>query len=130
MTEGDGMRFTDAVLRCLGQFATFSGRSGRHEFWWFALFAALVALGLTIAAGEAPPLAPLTPLLGICLVPPLAAVTVRRLHDIGLSGRVALIALVPGVGALALAVLLARRGENHANRFGDDPRYVIWAIAV
>ncbi|MDT8344101.1 MAG: DUF805 domain-containing protein [Thermohalobaculum sp.] len=124
------MRFTDAVLRCLGQFATFSGRSGRHEFWWFALFAAMAALGLMLAADEVPGLAPLAQLLGLGLVPPLAAVTVRRLHDTGLTGPVALIALVPGVGTFALAVLLARRGESHANRFGDDPRYVIWAIAV
>lgn len=130
MTEGEGMRFTDAVLRCLGNFATFSGRSGRHEFWWFALFVAMMALGLMLAADQAPMLAPLAQVLGICLLPPLAAVTVRRLHDLGLNGLVALAALVPGVGALALAVLLARRGESHANRFGDDPRYVIWAIAV
>mgnify|MGYP006300608017 FL=1 len=35
------MGFQDAVRTCLGNYATFSGRAPRAEFWWFAVFVLL-----------------------------------------------------------------------------------------
>ena len=32
------MDFVQAIKSCLGQYATFSGRATRSEFWWFFLF--------------------------------------------------------------------------------------------
>lgn len=42
------MDFQTAVRSCLTQYATFEGRAGRAEFWWFALFVFLgrLILGL------------------------------------------------------------------------------------
>ena len=36
------MDFVQAIKSCLGQYATFSGRATRSEFWWFFLFQVLV----------------------------------------------------------------------------------------
>ncbi|MCF0234030.1 MAG: DUF805 domain-containing protein [Thermoguttaceae bacterium] len=46
-------------------------------------------------------------------------VSVRRLHDIGLSGWALLIGLIPGIGELAIFVLLYLvPGQPHANGYG------------
>jgi len=123
------MRFWDAVASCLSHYAVFAGRAGRHEFWWFAGFSGLALLGLAVAAAEMPAFVPAAQALALGLIVPLAAVTVRRLHDTGRSGALAFLVLVPAIGAVALAILLSRRGEAGENRFGDDPRYTIFAIA-
>ncbi len=49
---------------------------------------------------------------------PAWAVTIRRLHDIGKSGWVGLVALVPFVGAIVLVVWLAREGDLGPNAYG------------
>ena len=38
------MDFVQAIKSCLGQYATFSGRASRSEYWWFFLFQVLVML--------------------------------------------------------------------------------------
>jgi uncharacterized membrane protein YhaH (DUF805 family) len=52
---------------------------------------------------------------------PTLAVSVRRLHDIGLSGWWYLIVLVP-FGALVLTVLAIIDSQAGANRFGPNPK--------
>ncbi|WP_436280732.1 DUF805 domain-containing protein [Rhizobium sp. LjRoot258] len=37
------MSFTEAVLSVFSKYAVFSGRAGRPEFWWFALFNVITA---------------------------------------------------------------------------------------
>jgi uncharacterized membrane protein YhaH (DUF805 family) len=69
---------------------------------------------------------------GFAMVPlivPLIAVTVRRLHDLGLSGwwLVALpigaaIPAVDGLVPFAHMIVMALPGRKGTNRFGDDPR--------
>ncbi len=36
------MTYNSAVKSVLSQYATFSGRSRRSEYWWFALFSLIV----------------------------------------------------------------------------------------
>ena len=40
------MDFVSAVKSCFAQYAGFSGRAPRSEFWWFALF----QLGVLVSA--------------------------------------------------------------------------------
>ena len=115
------MSFAAAVGACLTDFATFSGRSRRSEYWWFQLFSFLV----TVAAGL------VDLLLGssyvmlvtiLVLLLPGLAVTVRRLHDTGRSGWWIVASLVPLVGLLLFAFTLQ---DSHAfgNKFGPSPKY-------
>lgn len=100
------MRFTEAVKNCAYyKYARFKGRSSRSEFWWFFLayfacnallivFAALVpSLGSAAIGGFA--------LVSIC---PYAAALVRRLHDVGLSGRWVAAVFLLSLATSALAV--------------------------
>jgi uncharacterized membrane protein YhaH (DUF805 family) len=52
---------------------------------------------------------------------PVVAVTVRRLHDIGMSGWWALLLLVPYIGGLIVLVFTLLPGQPHANAHGPAP---------
>ncbi len=119
---GGSLGFPDAVRSALTQYATFTGRARRAEYWWFALFnlaASLVAAVIDAAIGF--PLFQLV--VGLGLLVPSLAVGVRRLHDTGRSGWWMLIGLVPLVGAIVLLVFFLTDGERGANRWGPSPKY-------
>lgn len=89
------MDFVSAVKSCLGQYATFSGRAVRSEFWWFFLFQIIVVVVASFVSELAANLASLALLL------PALAVGARRLHDIGRSGWWQLLTIT-GIGFLVL----------------------------
>ena len=108
------MNFTAAVTYCLKNYATFSGRGARSEYWWFVLaifLASFVAsfLGDMVSAIVS---------LGL-LVPSLSA-GARRLHDMGKSGWFQLIWLVPLIGWLLLIYWMVQPSEG-PNRWGAAP---------
>lgn len=74
------MTFTSAVSYCLSNYATFSGRASRSEFWWFYLFQFLlgIILGLLLPEG-------LVFLAMLALVVPSLACSTRRLRDANYS---------------------------------------------
>ncbi len=53
---------------------------------------------------------------------PSIAVTIKRLHDIGWTGVLILLALIPIGNIVILIVSLFVPGDRGANRFGPDPR--------
>lgn len=126
------MGFGEAVATCFRKYVDFQGRARRSEFWFFRLFLALgyVALFVIMVAfsGDKQP-APNIPaaisvtlffvfLLAVFL--PDLAVSVRRLHDVGHSGWMYLIAFVP-FGAIVLLVFFCQEGTRGDNRYGADP---------
>ncbi|MBA8794642.1 uncharacterized membrane protein YhaH (DUF805 family) [Friedmanniella endophytica] len=111
-----------AVRRALRKYAVFHGRASRREFWWWCLaqvicFAVIEALTLSIGAATAdaagtsqsPLLAlPLT-LLGLWVlgtIVPSIAVSVRRLHDAGHTGKLYLLNLLNAFGFVGAVVVL------------------------
>ena len=42
------MNFITAIKTCFRKYADFSGRASRSEYWYFALFIALVSTALTM----------------------------------------------------------------------------------
>lgn len=89
------MDFVSAVKSCLGQYAGFSGRAVRSEFWWFSLFQ-IVVMVIASFLGEA-----VSSIVSIALLLPAFAVGARRLHDVGRSGWWQLLTLT-GIGVLVL----------------------------
>ncbi|MDY0106928.1 MAG: DUF805 domain-containing protein [Giesbergeria sp.] len=89
------MDFFQAIQSCLGQYATFSGRASRSEFWWFFLFQVLVMAATSLLGDVAYGLA------SLALMLPALAVGTRRLHDIGRTGWWQLL-LLTGIGFLVL----------------------------
>ncbi|MDA8262802.1 MAG: DUF805 domain-containing protein [Actinomycetota bacterium] len=107
-----------AVRSVLGQYATFSGRASRAEYWWYSLASAVALLALTYLLGGSRLGDLLIVLVDLGLFLPGLAVTVRRLHDTGRSGGWIFITLVPLVGAIVLIVMMASRGDAANNSYG------------
>tara|TARA_B100000768_G_scaffold112794_1_gene104442 strand:+ start:96 stop:467 length:372 start_codon:yes stop_codon:yes gene_type:complete len=118
-------------LKALNQYADFNGRARRKEYWMFFLFnmvfAALASL-IDIAAGTANLDSGSGLFQGIyslaVLIPGLA-VGVRRLHDVGKSGWMLLIALIPIIGAIWLLVLMVTDSKEGTNKWGENPKNVM-----
>lgn len=136
-----GAGIGDAVKRFFKKYATFTGRASRSEYWWWTLVNAVVltVLGIwTITAavgsvntvtGELEGTSFLFPyaligLWGLATLVPGIALTVRRLHDGGFTGWLFLLALVPGLGGLALLVLALMPSKPEGARYdAGAPQY-------
>ncbi|KQX77889.1 MULTISPECIES: DUF805 domain-containing protein [Streptomyces] len=108
-------------LDVLKNYAGFSGRARRKEYWMFALFNAIVAVVLLAIGFAIESQIPYGIYMLAVLVPSLAVV-VRRLHDTGRSGWWFLIAFVPLVGGIILLVFMCSEGAREANEYGADPK--------
>jgi transcriptional regulator with XRE-family HTH domain len=89
VAEEGPVSFLDAIRGCLARYAEFDGRAGRPEYWWFALFVALVTSVGTLISDV------VGGIVLLLLLIPLAAAGARRLHDTGRSGWWQLFALAP-----------------------------------
>ncbi|MEC7488240.1 MAG: DUF805 domain-containing protein [Pseudomonadota bacterium] len=111
----------ELALKCVTEkYATFTGRARRQEFWMFVLAYIIVYL-LAIVIDMAAGLYVVTGILGLALLIPTIAVTVRRLHDINRTGWWILIYFVPLIGAIVMLVFCCLKGTAGENRFGEDP---------
>ncbi|MBX3529495.1 MAG: DUF805 domain-containing protein [Rhizobiaceae bacterium] len=142
--DGDGLGLFAYFRRCVTtNYAGFSGRARRKEFWAFALFSvivvtiiALAGIALDFAAGNMKQIASdadfsagggpwITAVLAgfswLALIIPSIAVTVRRIHDIGLSGWFWFLTFVPSVGSLIILVFTLIPSQRHPNKWGPIP---------
>ncbi|MEE1795025.1 DUF805 domain-containing protein [Streptomyces sp. BE308] len=108
-------------LDVLKNYAGFSGRARRKEYWMFVLFNFIAAVILMVIGGVIGTQIPYYIYLVAVIVPSIAVV-VRRLHDTGRSGWWILISLVPLVGGIILLVFLATEGKYEANEYGANPK--------
>lgn len=115
------MGFGESIGSVFRQYATFSGRARRSEYWWYALFAGIiyiVAEIITVASGSII----FFVLVSLALLLPSFAVGVRRLHDTDRSGGWIFIGLIPIIGGIALLVFYCQDGTPSPNRFGPSPK--------
>ena len=123
------MSFQDAIRTCLQRkYADFRGRARRSEYWFFALFTAIVSLiGGTLDAifgirsGTYGGTGPIQGILQLALLVPILAAGARRLHDTGRSGWWQLTGLIPIVGWIILIVLFVQDSQP-ANQYGPNPK--------
>ena len=120
-------------LNAFRQYATFTGRARRREYWMFALFNAVIIFVLAILAGMLSPnmdqMGPslnlgtaLYGLYALAAFIPSLAVLARRLHDTGRSGWWQLINLVPFVGGIILLIFAVQDSQPGSNRWGANPK--------
>jgi len=114
------MTFAAAVKSGIGNFANFSGRASRSEFWWFILFSlgvvSVVALLDAIVIGlEKTSIFAL--LVGYIFVLPNFAVSVRRMHDSNLSGWWYWLVYLFPIGMFVQLYWMVRKGSAGVNRF-------------
>lgn len=137
------MGLRESVKTCLQQYATFSGRASRSEYWYWILFCCLLGFVTGIfdailfpSVGKGTGSGPLSLLVSLGTLLPSLGVAVRRLHDTNRSGWWILLpfAAVPAVfihmGLFALAIIglmilqlvwYCTKGTSGDNRFGPDP---------
>jgi uncharacterized membrane protein YhaH (DUF805 family) len=115
-------------LKVLRQYADFSGRARRTEFWMFTLVNIVISVVLSlidnivIGTSGTGGFGVLSGIYALAVLLPGLAVGARRLHDTGRSGWWQLIALVPVIGGIVLIVFWALEGTRAANQHGADPK--------
>lgn len=105
-------------------YAVFTGRARRTEYWMFVLVNFIVELALYVMAVAIHALIFLYLLYALAVLIPGLAVAARRLHDIGRSAWWILIGLVPFVGWIVLLVFACIPGTTGANQYGPDPKAI------
>ena len=137
--------------KCWSNYATFSGRARRSEFWGFALYNFLILIGIEFVVALIVGLFIMltsdkeTGFLGALFAAPIAlmvissiyslaafipnlAVASRRLHDTGRSFwwyLLILLGIIPIIGLIALVVLLVffcLDSEPQQNQYGPNPK--------
>ncbi|BCS51340.1 DUF805 domain-containing protein [Aeromonas jandaei] len=110
-------------ISVLKQYAVFSGRARRTEYWMFVLcnvvFMLLVGMVDRLIGSDKEIL---SSIYSLAVLIPSLAVAVRRLHDTDRSGWWLLIGLIPVIGTLVLIYFMVCNGLQGPNRFGDDPK--------
>jgi uncharacterized membrane protein YhaH (DUF805 family) len=128
------------MMLALRRSVDFTGRSRRREYWLFMLLClaaiALAGIVMVAAAGsfrsQEEMATRYTVWAGFAIAPlviPLIAVTIRRLHDLGLSGWWLLVLTIGAalpmldtIVAFVHIIAMAVAGSKRANRFGQDPK--------
>jgi uncharacterized membrane protein YhaH (DUF805 family) len=110
-------------LSVLKNYAVFSGRARRKEYWMFVLFNVIFTIVASII-DRVFKTSIFEILYGLAVLVPGLAVSIRRLHDIGKSGWFLLVALIPIAGPIWLLVLMCTNGEATENQYGANPKQV------
>jgi uncharacterized membrane protein YhaH (DUF805 family) len=108
-------------IKALENYAVFSGRARRSEFWYFGLFNMLIQLGLGFF-DHFLRLPLLEGLYALAILIPSIAVTTRRLHDTDRSGWWQLLLLIPLIGLIVLIVFEFQDSQPGPNRYGANPK--------
>lgn len=123
-------------LLAVKNYAGFSGRARRKEYWMFTLFnfiftiifALLDILIFTVSDGNL--LGIFTGAYSLGILIPTMAVTVRRFHDIGKSGWWWLINFVPFIGTLIYLFFLISNSQPGENQYGPYPKSELKSVSV
>ncbi|MEV8565582.1 DUF805 domain-containing protein [Streptomyces sp. NPDC051322] len=109
-------------LDVLKNYAGFSGRARRQEYWMYTLFNIIAAIIVAIVSFALLHNGVLVVVYYLAVLLPSLAVMVRRLHDTGRSGGWFFISFVPFVGGIILLVFLCIEGDQAANAHGANPK--------
>ena len=112
----------DWAVKCLKNYANFTGRARRKEFWFFSLAMFIAAIIIAIIDGILGTYPLFYTLLILGTFVPSLAVGVRRLHDTGRSGWWYLICLIPLIGTILLIVWFATETTRENNQWGKPAK--------
>jgi len=121
------------------KYAVFEGRATRAEFWYYSLFYMIIIAITTLSIVLFSEIFKsddsynimvdlLLILLGIWVIInfiPMLSVTIRRLHDVNLSGWWILVSLIPNIGPIILLILLAKDSYPYDNKYGKSSKRLL-----
>lgn len=121
-------------FKVLRNYGVFSGRARRKEYWIFGLFHTIIYLLLagfalasgfeqfTVVSGQSIIVSSIVVIYFFVTLIPSFAVLVRRLHDVGHSGWMILICLIPFIGGLVLFIFVLQNSQSGENQYGKNPK--------
>ena len=130
-----GASFGQSISRFFKNYATFSGRASRSEYWMLtlfmviisAVFGALIAIvtatggvtedGTTEVPGGAIALIVVFGIFALATLIPSISLQWRRLHDVNLAGPFYFLGLIPSVGGLILFIMSVLPPKPEGRRF-------------
>jgi uncharacterized membrane protein YhaH (DUF805 family) len=124
-TEPTKTSFVGAIKKGFRGYVVWNARSTRSEYWWWTLFAVIVALVATVidsaifSADMSTDLGPVGAITSLALFLPGLSVWIRRLHDTDRSGWWTWILLIPIVGfiiTLVFSLLPSKMGSTRWNK--------------
>ncbi len=104
-----------AIITCFRNYAVFSGRAPRAEYWWFFAFiivAVLITGRVDAMAFSGASVPPLTTLVQLVTLLPLLAVSYRRMHDIDKPGWLIFLPMIVSVAFIFLSTIGYASGPN------------------
>ena len=116
-------------LGVLKQYAVFSGRSRRTEYWMFVLFNIIISVGIyfiesLVGLASEAGYGVLSGLYTFAVLLPALGVSIRRLHDTDRSGWWLLISFIPLIGGIILLVFMVQDSQPGENQYGPNPKGV------
>jgi uncharacterized membrane protein YhaH (DUF805 family) len=117
------MNFGQAIASGFKKYVDFTGRAARSEFWFWTLFAVLASIAggaIDFVLFPDAITSPVQSIVGLVLLLPGIAVSIRRLHDLDRTGWWFLLAFTV-IGMIVLIIWYCMRGTPGPNRFGPDP---------
>ena len=120
------MNFPQAIASGFKNYARFSGRATRSEYWYWVLFVFLARLAaelldaIVLLSAQASA-SPFDAIVSLVILIPSLALAVRRLHDVDHSGWWLLMYFTIIGIIYPLLVWKCTKGTEGANRFGPDP---------
>jgi uncharacterized membrane protein YhaH (DUF805 family) len=115
--------FIDAIKSFFMNYANFQGRASRSAYW-YATLATTIASSILGSIGSGYnqdgiyQQGPLSGIFAVAVLVPGLAVAVRRLHDMGRSGKSLWFLLIPFAGPIIVLVWLATASEPRDNQYG------------
>lgn len=111
---------TNCYKKFWKNYATFSGRSRRSEYWLVVVVNLLISLVNVIPyVGQG-----IYIVYALATLVPMLALIVRRLHDIGKEWYNIFFALIPIAGFIIMLVWLCQDSQPGSNSFGPNPKGV------
>lgn len=107
--------FGQAVSMAFSNYINFNGRSSRSEFWWFYLLTFIIGIALYLIGSQW-----LSGVVNLALLLPSITVGVRRLHDIGKTGWLLFLSLIPIVNFI-LIYWFVQPSQPMDNQYGPVP---------
>jgi uncharacterized membrane protein YhaH (DUF805 family) len=116
--------FIDAIKKGFKGYVVWNARSTRSEYWWWTLFAIIVAivssiLDSIIFGGDLGSISPIYSITTLALFLPGLSVWIRRLHDIDRTGWWVWIGLIPIVGFIILLIFTLLPSKMEPTRWNN-----------
>lgn len=99
-------------------YANFSGRARRSEYWFVVLANVLISLiNIIPYVGQA-----VSCIYAFAIFVPMLALMVRRLHDIGKEWYYLFFLLIPFAGTIMMLIWFCKDSQVGTNEFGENPK--------